>query len=356
MSLSFCSMFPFSTDADRPASLTEATGKAAQVPDSAMQAPPLNAVSPFGMPFSPIQAGDQEPSAAVSAVDFPFAAASATSLFQAAPLIDPLDSSSVLLTPKARETPLPFAAVCADEGSVPVSPFAPSAAGFAQTGETSSNLAAAGLKGILPFGMADLAAARADSAFGVPLMPLAPPTQVLAFGSLTSSPSGGFTGHLASTRPLEPQLAGPLLPTLTSPQVVIRRHAANPDQMLLRALLDTDAELCSQKIVEGVCRLPGIAACVCLHSGGSVSHINAHNPLAREFQKQATELATHLRILTPLIGMKDAEAFMIHAGDRIMTFCFPGDTIFAVLHDAEPMLSQRDKITLIAREMAKMHK
>ncbi len=139
-----------------------------------------------------------------------------------------------------------------------------------------------------------------------------------------------------------------------SSNVGIHAHDANPDQIVLRALLDTDADLSPQTVVELVCRLPGIAACVCLHEGRAVSHIGAHKPQAREFQKQATQLATHLKTLAPLIGIEGAETFTMNSGDRLMTFCFPGDTVFGVLHDAEPTLGQRDKITLIAREMAKM--
>jgi hypothetical protein len=136
--------------------------------------------------------------------------------------------------------------------------------------------------------------------------------------------------------------------------VGIHAHDADPGQIMLRALLDTDVGLDAQKVVELVCRLPGIAACVCIHQGRVVSHIGAHKPQAREFQKQATQLASHLRTLAPLIGIEGAETFTMNSGDRLMTFCFPDDAVFGVLHDAEPTLGLRDKITLIAREMAKL--
>jgi hypothetical protein len=119
-------------------------------------------------------------------------------------------------------------------------------------------------------------------------------------------------------------------------------------------LLDTDSDLSAQRVVELTCGLPGIAACVCLHDGRSISHIGAHKPQAREFQKQASSLAQHLRTLAPLIGIDGAETFTMNSGDRLMTFCFPEGAILGVLHDAEPTLGLRDKITLIARELSRM--
>lgn len=134
----------------------------------------------------------------------------------------------------------------------------------------------------------------------------------------------------------------------------IQPHATNPDQILLRALLGTDDDLPPQRVVEMVCTLPGIAACVCLHGDRAISHAGAHKPQAREFQKQATDLAHHLRTLAPLIGIENAETFTLTSGDRLMTFCFPEGAILGVLHDAEPSLGLRDKITLIARELSRM--
>lgn len=139
-----------------------------------------------------------------------------------------------------------------------------------------------------------------------------------------------------------------------TPALGIQSHEANPDQILLRALLGSDEDLTPQKVVEMVCSLPGIAACVCLHGDHAITHAGAHKPQAREFQKQATELAHHLRSLAPLIGIDGAETFTLTSGDRLMTFCFPEGAILGVLHDAEPSLGLRDKITLIARELSRM--
>lgn len=140
----------------------------------------------------------------------------------------------------------------------------------------------------------------------------------------------------------------------SSSNVGVQAHDADPDQIVLRALLDTDSDLEPQKVVELTCRLPGIAACVCLHDGRAISHVGAHKPQAREFQKQATQLAQHLKTLAPLIGIDGAETFTMNSGDRLMTFCFPDRAILGVLHDAEPTLGLRDKITLIARELSRM--
>ena len=134
----------------------------------------------------------------------------------------------------------------------------------------------------------------------------------------------------------------------------VQTHDADPDQIVLRALLDTDSDLTPQRVVELACGLPGIAACVCLRGGQSFSHVGAHKPQARDFQKQASQLAQHLRTLAPLIGIEGAETFTMNSGDRLMTFCFPEGAVLGVLHDAEPTLGLRDKITLIARELARM--
>jgi hypothetical protein len=142
--------------------------------------------------------------------------------------------------------------------------------------------------------------------------------------------------------------------TAANSSLGVQTHDANPDQIVLRALLDTDSDLTAQRVVELTCGLPGIAACVCIHDGQAISHVGAHKPQAREFQKQASSLAQHLRTLAPLIGIADAETFTMNSGDRLMTFCFPDGAILGVLHDAEPTLGLRDKITLIARELSRM--
>lgn len=139
-----------------------------------------------------------------------------------------------------------------------------------------------------------------------------------------------------------------------APALGIQAADSRPDQIVLRALLGTDEELTPQRVVEMTCALPGIAACVCLQGERALSHIGAHKPQAREFQKQATSLSHHLRSLAPLIGIEGAETFTLTSGDRLMTFCFPEKIILAILHDAEPSFGLRDKITLIARELSRM--
>ncbi len=153
--------------------------------------------------------------------------------------------------------------------------------------------------------------------------------------------------------PAPPQKTASRAPA-AAPALGIQSHDANPDQILLRALLGTDDDLTPQRIVEMVCALPGIAACVCLQGDRAISHVGPHKPQAREFQRQATDLAHHLRTLAPLIGIEGAETFTLMSGDRLMTFCFPEGAILGVLHDADPSLGLRDKITLIARELSRM--
>ncbi len=164
----------------------------------------------------------------------------------------------------------------------------------------------------------------------------------------TPRPKSISAASIKSPRPAAPRSAAP------SPSLGVHMHDTDPDQILLRALLDTDTELTPQRVVEMACGLPGIAACVCIQGDQAISHVGAHKPQAREFQRQATDLAQHLRTLAPLIGIEGAETFTMNSGDRLMTFCFPEGAILGVLHDAEPTLGLRDKITLIARELSRM--
>lgn len=181
-----------------------------------------------------------------------------------------------------------------------------------------------------------------------------------AFGAPPVKPTSSFKPPVFEDEPMSAAPQAPYTPrpaprsTSPSSALGIKSHDGNPDQILLRALLSTDEELSPKHVVEMVCSLPGIAACVCIHGDKSISHVGAHKPQAREFQRQATDLAHHLRTLAPLIGIEGAETFTLNSGDRLMTFCFPEGAILGVLHDAEPSLGLRDKITLIARELSRM--
>lgn len=126
------------------------------------------------------------------------------------------------------------------------------------------------------------------------------------------------------------------------------------DQLLLRALLGTEENLSAPRVVELLASQGGLSACVCLHASHVLSHADVSNTDAVEFQRQAPDIARQLRGLAPLIGIDGAETFTLNAGGRLLTFCFPGDTTVAVLHDDEPSTGLRDKITLIARELARM--
>lgn len=126
------------------------------------------------------------------------------------------------------------------------------------------------------------------------------------------------------------------------------------DQLLLRALLGTEEKLAAPRVVELLALQPGLSACVCLHGSHVLSHADLSKEDAVEFQRQAPDIARQLRGLAPLIGIEGAETFTLNAGGRLLTFCFPGESIIGVLHDDEPSTGMRDKITLIARELARM--
>jgi hypothetical protein len=126
------------------------------------------------------------------------------------------------------------------------------------------------------------------------------------------------------------------------------------DQLLLRALLATEENLNAQRVVELLAQMPGLSACVCLHGSRMLSYASPSQPEAVQFQQQALEIARQVRGLAPLIGIEGAETFTLNATGRLLTFCFPGDSIVGVLHHEEPTTGMRDKITLIARELARM--
>ncbi len=184
----------------------------------------------------------------------------------------------------------------------------------------------------------------------------APATQSL-FGS--SSPSA------APTLQVPDSAASKVLPqplSATPAKMASVKHSflglspvdTQTDQLLLRALLGTEENLAAPRVVELLATQNGLSACVCLHGSHVLSHADSTKPAAAEFQRQAPEIARQLRALAPLIGIESAETFTLNAGGRLLTFCFPGSTTVAVLHENEPSTGLRDKITLISRELARM--
>lgn len=126
------------------------------------------------------------------------------------------------------------------------------------------------------------------------------------------------------------------------------------DQLLLRALLSTEETLDAKRVVEMVGSLPGLSACVCLHRSEVISHVDPSVTEAATFSHQAGDIARQLRALAPLIGIEGAETFTLNASGKLITFCFPGPVTVGVLHAGEPTTGLRDKVTLIARELARM--
>jgi hypothetical protein len=120
------------------------------------------------------------------------------------------------------------------------------------------------------------------------------------------------------------------------------------DQLLLRALLGVEDTLDASRVVQLLATQPGL-------NGSSVlSHADPTAPEAATFQQQAPDIARQLRGLAPLIGIEGAETFTLNAGGRLLTFCFPGEVTVGVLHQGEPGTGLRDKITLVARELARL--
>lgn len=182
-----------------------------------------------------------------------------------------------------------------------------------------------------------------------------------ASSSLFGSPSVGaplFSGAAPATStaplPVQPPAAPARMTPVKHSFLGLSPVDTQTDQLLLRALLGTEENLAAPRVVELLASQGGLSSCVCLHGSHVLSHADASKPGATEFQRQAPDIARQLRGLAPLIGIDGAETFTLNAGGRLLTFCFPGSTTVAVLHDDEPSVGLRDKITLIARELARM--
>ncbi len=126
------------------------------------------------------------------------------------------------------------------------------------------------------------------------------------------------------------------------------------EQLLLRALLDTDEQLSLERVIEMSSQLPGIAACALVRGDDVIAGGSTKGTDAKAFRSQAAEVAKSLRTLAPLIGISDAETFTLNTDSRLITLCFPGEVTLAILHDREPTLGLRDKLTLIARQLDSM--
>lgn len=123
---------------------------------------------------------------------------------------------------------------------------------------------------------------------------------------------------------------------------------------MLRALLGVNEELTVSRVVELISKMPGVAACACIHGPNAVSR-GASTGAAQDFQQQAAELARTIQSLAPLIGITGAETFSVNTSERLMTFSFHQPVALGVLHqDGEPAAGLRDKITLLGREISRM--
>lgn len=162
-----------------------------------------------------------------------------------------------------------------------------------------------------------------------------------------------------------PQTPAPMFSTTASPRPAAASKpsmglsavsAGSEEQLMLRALLGTDEELTIGRVMELTVGLPGITACALIKGEQVLAGESTKGSDARAFRTQAAEVARSLRTLAPLIGIADAETFTLNTESRLITLCFPGAVTLGILHDREPSLGLRDKLTLIARQLEQMVK
>lgn len=238
------------------------------------------------------------------------------SSFFGAPMGSPAENAPTrpILTPAAGSIANPFTAPKEE----PASPPAPKASGF--------------------FAGADEAVARSIPNIEVP------PASEASFSPALTAPA---------VRPEPAQVAKPAASGKSS-FLGLTALDTDTDQLLLRALLGVEDTLDASRVVQLLATQPGLSACVCLNGSSVLSHSDSSVADAATFQQQAADIARQLRGLAPLIGIEGAETFTLNAGGRLLTFCFPGDVTVGVLHRGEPGTGLRDKITLVARELARM--
>jgi len=329
---------------------------AAPAPSAPMQ-PMAGAFQPFGAPpasfGSPPAAQPSSPLAQATKPFDPFAAASSPSgaLAAKAPAESGFSSAQLLGQAPAAQPPasVPFAFAPAPEIKAASNPFAAPAQDYFKP----SPVFAPALDEIPAF-----------------LAQEASP-QPVAHGLFSTQPASAplFAEPVAQPIPVPEFKPAPMPAPAARPPAVETpakmaavKHSflglspvdTQTDQLLLRALLGTEENLTAPRVVELLAAQNGLSACVCLHGSHVLSHADKSKPDAADFQRQAPDIARQLRGLAPLIGIEGAETFTLNAGGRLLTFCFPADTIIGVLHDAEPSNGLRDKITLIARELARM--
>lgn len=336
--------------ADNPASVAQFQPPPAAPAPSAPMQPLAGAFQPFGSPpasfGNPPAPQPSSPLAQATKPFDPFATASAPSGTLAAKAPEESGFSSAQLLGQAQPAaPAPFAFAPAPEAKAAANPFAAPA----QDSFKSSPAFAPALD--------EIPAATAQEV----------PPQPASRGLFSTQPASVplFAESAAQPKPaaeFKPAPAPAPAAAETPAKMAAVKHSflglspvdTQTDQLLLRALLGTEEKLAAPRVVELLAAQHGLSACVCLHGSHVLSHADKAKPDAADFQRQAPDIARQLRGLAPLIGIDGAETFTLNAGGRLLTFCFPGDTIIGVLHDVEPSNGLRDKITLIARELARM--
>jgi hypothetical protein len=318
----------------------------APAPASAPTPPPPSPFSGFAAamdPFAP--AGDPPPNSGSSNLGF-----SSFDLLGGAPV---QESPPPSLFPETEEPPtllqaeIPEIPTTVEKPELKAAPTAPSSGAASWAAFAEQVVAAEERKVSEPAAIAvppppapPVIQTQAEPA---PFIPIAEPFSPSMPSQPTSAPM--FSAPAPTPRPASAAKSSMGLSSVT---------AGAEEQLMLRAMLDTDEELTIARVMELTVGLPGITACALIKGDQVLAGESTKGSDARAFRAQAAEVARSLKTLAPLIGIADAETFTLNTDCRLITLCFPGAVTLGILHDREPTLGLRDKLTLIARQLDRM--
>ena len=152
-----------------------------------------------------------------------------------------------------------------------------------------------------------------------------------------------------------PVASTPVKSTPNVPSRPAQNQRSSSGQLLWRVLLGARENLDAEGVIKLTHSQLGVSAAVCLRDGDVLFASGTGTPEANRFIQQAAQICQHLQPLIELTGIQDTETFSIKNDHYVLTFSVQENVTLAVMH--EPLAeeqSMKEKITLIARELAGM--